>query len=200
MSPIASITTAAGAPQQYYEFDAQSPAHSPITQEVAHEMEVVEELVRARAENLPDWTDDDENSSESAASSSSASCSPRSESSYSGGSAYSNDDEWSPRSSSSGGAVGPIDGKSSSASLKRRTTRPYGRSSEDKKSRKKEQNKNAATRYRKKKKAEIEIALDEERDLLDVRATLEVKYADVQREIKYLKSLMRDLYTAKGLL
>lgn len=185
--------------QQYYEFDPQSPAQSPITQEVAHEMEVVEELVRARAENLPDWTDDDENTSESATSSSSASCSPRSESSYGCGSGYSQDDEWSPRRSSSS-AAGPIDGKSQSSTKRRSTTRPYGRSSEDKKSRKKEQNKNAATRYRKKKKAEIEIALDEERDLLDVHATLEVKHADVQREIKYLKSLMRDLYKAKGLL
>lgn len=179
-----------------------SPASSPYAQDIAHEMEVVEALVRARAENLPDCTDDedddianlindDDESTSQSASSSSASCSPRSESSY-GGSSYSNDDEWSPRTS--------VDALPNVSKTTKRRTRPYGRSSEDKKSRKKEQNKNAATRYRKKKKAEIEIALDEERDLLDIHAGLEVKCCDVQREIKYLKSLMRDLYKAKGLL
>lgn len=185
-------------------YDVNSPVSSPYAQDIAHEMEVVEALVRARAEDLPDCTDDDEDddianllnddddeSTSQSASSSSASCSPRSESSD-GGSNYSNDDEWSPRTSVD---VSPIVGKAT-----KRRTRPYGRSSEDKKSRKKEQNKNAATRYRKKKKAEIEIALDEERDLLDIHAGLEVKCCDVQREIKYLKSLMRDLYKAKGIM
>lgn len=148
-------------------------------------MEVVDELVRSCAENLPDWTSDDEdNSSESY----SASSSPRSDDSFDNVSqSYSNDDEWTPEST-----------PTSSLSEKKRT-RPYGRPSEDKKIRKKEQNKNAATRYRQKKKAETEVVLGEERELQDKNDKLQVKYTDIQREIKYLKSLMRDLYRAKGL-
>jgi len=168
----------------FFNFDQHESIQSPAcSQDIAHEMEVVEELVRCRAENLPDWTsDDDDNSSESY----SASSSPRSDDSFDNASqSYSNDDEWSP--------------KSSPTAAKKRT-RPYGRSLEDKKSKKKEQNKNAATRYRQKKKAEIEVVLEEERELQEKNDKLQVKYADVQREIKYLKSLMRDLYRAKGLL
>jgi len=166
----------------YFNFDQNESIQSPAcSQDIAHEMEVVEELVRSRAENLPDWTSDDDNSSESSSSGSS----PRSDDSFDATSqSCSNDDEWSP--------------KSSSAVTKR--SRPYGRSSEDKKSRKKEQNKNAATRYRQKKKAESEVVLGEERELQAKYDKLEVKHADIQREIKYLKGLMRDLYRAKGLL
>lgn len=147
-------------------------------------MEVVEELVRSCAENLPDWTsDDDDNSSVSY----SVGSSPRSDDSFDNASqSYSNDDEYTP--------------KSESRTSAKKRTRPYGRLPEDKKSRKKEQNKNAATRYRQKKKAETEVVLEEERELQEKNDQLQVKYADVQREIKYLKSLMRDLYRAKGLL
>jgi len=170
----------------FFNFDQNESVQSPAcSQDIAHEMEVVEELVRSCAENLPDWTsDDDDNSSESC----SAGSSPRSSSDDSfdnvdnASQSFSNDDEWSPK---------PIQ----STTVKRRT-----RSSEDKKSRKKEQNKNAATRYRQKKKAETEIVLGEERELQEKNDKLQVKYADIQREIKYLKSLMRDLYRAKGLL
>ena len=189
-SPVTTVPAAVVAPlsnQNYYVFD-NSP-QLPLTQYNAHEMQEVDDLVRARAENLPDWTDDDEDDSSQSASSSVAGFSPRSESSSS---SYFNDDDNGSDTSS------PSSGKSSSAPKRR--SRPYGRSVEDKKSRKKEQNKNAATRYRQKKKAEIEVALDEERELLDINHELEVKYADVQREIKYLKNLMRDLYRAKGLL
>lgn len=168
----------------YFNFDQNESIQSPAcSQDIAKEMEVVEELVRSCAENLPDWTSDDEdNTSESC----SASSSPRSTSddSFNESQSFSNDDEWSPK------AV-------QSTSVKKR---PYGRSSDDKKSRKKEQNKNAATRYRQKKKAETEVVLGEERELQDKNDKLQVKYADIQREIKYLKSLMRDLYRAKGLL
>lgn len=150
-------------------------------------MEVVEELVRARSEDLPDW--DNDNSSESADSSvSSASYSPRSDSSYGGiGSSFSNDDDWQPKSSTV-------------ATSTKRRNKPYARSTEDKKFRKKEQNKNAATRYRQKKKAEVEIVVGEERELQDINDKLKTRYADVHREIKYLKGLMRDLYRAKGIL
>lgn len=176
--------------------DDSTPAASPISQDIAHEMEVVDELLRSRAENLGEWTEDDENSS---ASNSSSSFSPRSESSYEE-SNYSNDDDWAPSNKSAAEAVAKAPKTTIKALVAKRRSRPYGRSSEDKKSRKKEQNKNAATRYRQKKKAEIEIAMDEERDLQDIHSSLEVKCADVQREIKYLKSLMRDLYKAKGIL
>lgn len=171
----------------FFNFDQHESVQSPACQDIAHEMEVVEELVRSCAENLPDWTtDDDDNSSESY----SASSSPRSDDSFDIAS-QSNDDEWSPKSSSS---------SSVSTSAAKKRTRPYVRSVEDKKSKKKEQNKNAATRYRQKKKAETEVVLGEERELQEKNDKLQVKFADIQREIKYLKSLMRDLYRAKGLL
>lgn len=173
--------------------DGTTPAASPISLEIAHELEVVDELVRSRSENLGKWTDDDDENS--SASTSLSSFSPRSESSY-GESNYSNDDDWAPTTVGAPKTPKTI----SKASITKRRSRPYGRSSEDKKSRKKEQNKNAATRYRQKKKAEVEVAMDEERELQEVHSSLEVKCADVQREIKYLKSLMRDLYKAKGLL
>lgn len=189
----------------FYVYDVpNTPASSPISHDIAHEMEVVEELVRSRAENLGDWTDeddDDENSSSASTSVSSSSFSPRSESSY-GDSNCSIDDEWTPsvvsRATKIGGGVANVS-TNKAASTKRRS-RPYNRSSEDKKSRKKEQNKNAATRYRQKKKAEVEVALDEERELQDIHSSLEVTCADVKREISYLKSLMREIYQAKGIL
>jgi len=168
----------------FFNFDQHESIQSPAcSQDIAHEMEVVEEIVRSCAENLPDLTSDDEdNSSESY----SASSSPRSDDSFDNTSqSYSNDDEWS--------------SKSISPAAKKRK-RPYGRSLADKKLKKKEQNKNAATRYRQKKKAECEVVLEEERELQEKNNELQVKCADVQREIKYLKSLMRDLYRAKGLL
>lgn len=183
-------------PTTYYLFDQSTPAQSPLPQDVAYEMEVVDELVRARSEDLPDW--DDDNSSESADSSaSSVISSPRSDSSYNGNdgcSSYSNDDDWSPKRSTVGSSTASGTNKPS------RRNKPYARSTEDKKFRKKEQNKNAATRYRQKKKAEVEIVVEEERDLQDENDKLKTRYADVRREIKYLKGLMRDLYQAKGIL
>lgn len=200
------MTIPINAPNTFYVYDENNtPATSPMSQDIAHEMEVVEELVRSRAENLGNWTDeddDDENSSAST-SDSSSSFSPRSESSY-GDSNFSVDDEWTPTSTVSKtnktGGVAAKESTTKAPSATKRRSRPYGRSSEDKKSRKKEQNKNAATRYRQKKKAEIEVALDEERELLDIHSSLEVTCADVKREITYLKSLMREIYQAKGIL
>ncbi|XP_073947274.1 bZIP transcription factor crc isoform X2 [Choristoneura fumiferana] len=77
--------------------------------------------------------------------------------------------------------------------------KPYARG-DDRRSRKKEQNKNAATRYRQKKKAEIEVLLGEEQQLRQRHTDLGSKCSDLQREIRYLKSLMRDLFKAKGLI
>lgn len=78
--------------------------------------------------------------------------------------------------------------------------KPYSRPGEDRRSRKKEQNKNAATRYRQKKKAEIEVLLNEEQLLRQRHTELGTKRADLQREIQYLKGLMRELFKAKGLI
>lgn len=79
--------------------------------------------------------------------------------------------------------------------------KPYSRPSvEDKKVRKKEQNKNAATRYRQKKKQEIKEIQGEECELIEHNQKLQNQVKDLQREIGYLKGLMRDLIKAKGLL
>ncbi|XP_045766654.1 activating transcription factor of chaperone isoform X1 [Maniola jurtina] len=78
--------------------------------------------------------------------------------------------------------------------------KPYSRNVDDRRSRKKEQNKNAATRYRQKKKAEIEVLLGEEQNLRKRHTELGDKCSDLQREIRYLKGLMRDLFKAKGLI
>ncbi|XP_050546369.1 activating transcription factor of chaperone isoform X2 [Daktulosphaira vitifoliae] len=71
---------------------------------------------------------------------------------------------------------------------------------EEKRQRKKEQNKNAATRYRMKKKAEIKESVMEEKELVQKNDNLKEEAKELAREIKYLKSLLRDVYKAKGLL
>lgn len=78
--------------------------------------------------------------------------------------------------------------------------KPYSRSTDDRRSRKKEQNKNAATRYRQKKKAEVEVLVCQEQSERQRNAELREKCSDVQREIRYIKGLMRDLFKAKGLI
>lgn len=178
---------------------ANSFGFQPVDEEnIARNLELVEEIVRSRSKDLPDCNEDDDSCSYSEAGSSS----PQSDSSSSSycGSAYSRDqdDEWSPTSSSSGGNRRA--GKTSGGGVSKKRTRPYGRGVEDKKSRKKEQNKNAATRYRQKKKAEIEEILIEENQLRDINEELKSKSADIDREIRYLKSLMREVYKAKGLI
>lgn len=138
-------------------------------------VEAVDELVRARAAHLASPQPSPSPSTSGFTSPrSSAPSSPRS----------STDDEWS-------GAAAPA----SNARGK-----PYSRGPDDRRSRKKEQNKNAATRYRQKKKAEIEVLLGEEQALRARHTDLGDKCADLQREIRYLKGLMRDLFKAKGLI
>jgi cyclic AMP-dependent transcription factor ATF-4 len=163
--------------------------HEDITDEF--DAQELEEIVRTRANDIPDWNDEDSFGDNS--SNSSSSClSPRSDISYEvknslGGTssgATSQDDEW-------------YQQEQRSKTLKRKTK---SRSTEDRKVRKKEQNKNAATRYRQKKKQEIEEILGEERALHDKNRELQTSYKDIKREIKYLKNLMRELYKAKGLL
>ncbi|KAG5684795.1 hypothetical protein PVAND_014008 [Polypedilum vanderplanki] len=152
-------------------FDPDSIISSPT--DIQRELEVVDELVRAHSRQTSDYEE-----------SASSSWSPRSEYSSSGYSQY--DDE-------------PV--KKSKSGLKgvtKKRTRGYGRNPEEKKSRKKEQNKNAATRYRMKKKQKVEVIMDEEKILMDKNKRLTTAYKDTKREVKYLKSLLRDLFKARG--
>lgn len=156
------------------------PVVSTPQPDVARELAVVEELVRSRVEDMVQW---------------SGPSSPSSSSSSNFGDCSSDDPEWIPE------ALDPQPDLNLLAKTPRKRVKPYSRTStEDKKSRKKEQNKNAATRYRLKKKAEVEEILEEERNLQKKNEELENKIGDVQREIKYLKGLMRDLFKAKGLI
>ncbi|RZB94410.1 bZIP 2 domain containing protein [Asbolus verrucosus] len=148
--------------------------------DIAHELAVVDELVRTRVEDMQ-W--------------SSGPSSPNSSSSSNFGDCSSDDPEWMPE------PVENYDNPTASPKTPRKRSKPYSRTGTvDKKSRKKEQNKNAATRYRMKKKAEVEVILSEEKQLSMKNEDLEGKISDMQREIKYLKGLMRDLFKAKGLI
>lgn len=149
--------------------------------DIAHELAVVDELVRTRVEDMQ-W--------------SSGPSSPESSSNSNFGDCSSDDPEWAPE---------PIENYDNAsfnlvAKTPRKRNKPYSTSPDDKKSRKKEQNKNAATRYRLKKKAEVEEILSEEKGLLDTHGEFETQITDLQREIKYLKGLMRDLLKAKGVI
>lgn len=152
--------------------------------DVAHELAVVDELVRTRAENLVDaWDDQAQSVTSPSSPSSNSSC---------GNSECLSDPEWIPE---------PVTSDYVARTPKeRKRSKPYRIGPDDKKFRKKEQNKNAATRYRQKKKAEVEEILSEEKGLLDEHDKLDSQVTDLQREIKYLKGLMRDLFRAKGLL
>lgn len=148
--------------------------------DVAHELAVVEELVRTRVDDMVQW---------------SGPSSPGSSSSSSNfGDSSSEDPEWIPD------VVEILPNEHSPVKESRKRSKPYSRGNEEKKSRKKEQNKNAATRYRLKKKAEIEEILGEEREFQKQNDELENKIGDIQREIKYIKGLMRELFKAKGLI
>lgn len=149
--------------------------------DVARELAVVEELVRSRVDDMVQW---------------SGPSSPSSSSSSNFGDCSSDDPEWIPEILEPEAEFDIL-----TAKTPRKRAKPYSRApTEDKKSRKKEQNKNAATRYRLKKKAEIEVILEEERNLLKKNEELDNQIGDIQREIKYLKGLMRDLFKAKGLI
>lgn len=159
-------------------FDPESIISSPA--DIQRELEVVDELVRAHSRNASDIED---NKSSIYALSVSSAWSPRSgyASSSSGCSQYGDDE---PKFNKSGRVT--------------KRPRPYRRNPEEKKFRKKEQNKNAATRYRQKKKQEIEIIMDEGKILEERHRKLMAIYKDSRREVKYLKSLLRDLFKARG--
>lgn len=160
-------------------FDPESIISSPA--DIQRELEVVDELVRAHSRNNCDF---DDNASQS--SSISSLWSPKSE--FSSNSSC----------SSQYGDYEPIKSSSGLKGVTKKRTRAYGRNPEEKKHRKKEQNKNAATRYRQKKKVEIEVILDEEKILAEKNRKLMNAYKETRREVKYLKSLLRDLFKARG--
>ncbi|XP_060519383.1 activating transcription factor of chaperone isoform X2 [Cylas formicarius] len=153
----------------------------PQQQDIARELAVVDELIRTRVEDMQ-W--------------SSGPSSPDSSSNSNfDDSSSSEDPEWVPELGEAATASAQM------TKLPRKRSKPYSpAASDDKKSRKKEQNKNAATRYRLKKKAEVEEILHEEKQLLGTNTELNAQISDLQREIKYLKGLMRDLLKAKGVI
>lgn len=155
----------------------QQSNYQSIHSDIINEIQFVDEIVRSRCKDLPEWIGDGENSS----SGYSYTLSPRSEfdSSCSSGS---HDEDWDSYGNGS------------------HRSKPYERPTVEKHYRKKEQNKNAATRYRQKKKQEIEEILVEERQLTDVHDKLAKEYGEIKREVKYLKNLMRELFKSKGML
>lgn len=153
-----------------------NPATAPG--DIQRELEVVEEIIQAHSRSQSEFDDDN------CTSSTSSSWSPRSD--YSA-SICSQDDDEPPRKKSSG-----LHG------VTKKRTRAYGRNPDEKKSRKKEQNKNAATRYRQKKKEEVGVIMGEERILMDKNKKLSTSHKDLVRETKYLKSLLRELFQARG--
>jgi len=148
--------------------------------DVASELAAVDEYVRSCAEDIA----------------------PASPCTSSNGSYFSSEDSSSPDDPDwTGESSGASYGKHTSARSTKNRHKPYSRPSvEDKKVRKKEQNKNAATRYRQKKKQEIKEIIGEEQELVDYNDKLQDQVKELNREIGYLKGLMRDLFKAKGLL
>ncbi|XP_018569179.1 activating transcription factor of chaperone isoform X1 [Anoplophora glabripennis] len=166
-----------------YTHDISYPPADTPQPDIAHELAVVDELVRTRVEDMQ-WS-----------SSSSNPGSPGSSSTSNFGDCSSDDPEWMPE------TIQSYTNDETTIKTPRKKSKPYTKgATEDKKVRKKEQNKNAATRYRLKKKAEVEEILTEEKGLLDTNSDLKNNITDLQREIKYLKGLMRDLFKAKGLI
>uniref|UniRef100_A0A1B0AH61 BZIP domain-containing protein n=1 Tax=Glossina pallidipes TaxID=7398 RepID=A0A1B0AH61_GLOPL len=159
------------------------PAASPLSEdELAREMQIVDDILKSAAEELFDETE----------SQSSVSLAPSQTDDIT------TDDEWLPSSGGSSPAqTSAIDSLSSSNKVNKKRTRPYGRAPEDRKIRKKEQNKNAATRYRQKKKLEMENVLVEEQDLVQRNDELNRQLTEHKREAKYLKKLIREFYKDK---
>lgn len=164
------------------EWNTENVSLDPLGGDVANDLAVVDEYVRSHTEDVPPPY--------SPCTSPSGSCASSDQDST-------DDPDWIAETSSSSSRKQ----QSSYVSNKNRHHKPYSRPSvEDKKVRKKEQNKNAATRYRQKKKQEIKDILGEERELTEHNEKLQCQVKDLQREIGYLKGLMRDLFKAKGLI
>lgn len=162
--------------------------------DVAHELAKVDEYVRSCAEDVTYNTSSSSSASSSGppspCASSNASCISSEDST--------DDPDWAYEPSTSSGSRRVSQSRSAG---RRSSSKPYSRPNvEDKRVRKKEQNKNAATRYRQKKKQEIKLILGEEQELAGRNDKLQAQVKDLQREIGYLKGLMRDLFKAKGLI
>lgn len=69
-------------------------------------------------------------------------------------------------------------------------------STDECRTRKKELNKNAAARHRTKKKVEMEEIVGEEKELMGCNDSLKSKVVEVKGKIKYLISLMGDMFRA----
>lgn len=178
------------------QWNAETLSLAPLVhpKDLANELAKVEELVRTCAENAV---------TSGSSSSTSGSSPPASPCSSSNASCISSEDstddpDWSYEPSAP--VTSSHRGRPSQSRAGRRS-KPYSRTTvEDKRVRKKEQNKNAATRYRQKKKQEIKEILTEEQELNGRNEKLKAQVTDLQREIGYLKGLMRDLFKAKGLI
>lgn len=193
---VASPEAAAAAAPAAYSFN-----NWPAGSEIAREMQLVDEIVNMRAQELQlptNWQQFNDDC-ESQASSSLGSSSPSSNSSGADSSIADADEDWLPESSSSSPAhtiseeTSTPPSSTSSSSAKKRT-RTYGRGVEDRKIRKKEQNKNAATRYRQKKKIEMEHVLGEEQELMQANDVLRRTLAERRNESRYLRQLIREFY------
>lgn len=160
-----------------------------VTEADAKIVAEVDEFVRSQAEGF-----DDDCTSTSAASSYSLSSSSSSDAS----SSHTDDSDWIP--ATPGQSIGAVGAALKAKQPAVRKPRSNRRTKEDRVIRKKEQNKNAANRYRMKKKAEIDILIDEERDLLKHNDSLMNRFTDIDREVKCLKSLLRELFREKGLI
>jgi len=110
-------------------------------------------------------------------------------------SSESDDIEWAPPVASSRKSRAAV---SSSQTVSQRKPRKRTIKTEDRRMRKKEQNKTAATRYRIKKKAELEILLEEEAELEQQNQQLQKRHDDLANEVRYLKKLMRELFTSRS--
>lgn len=167
------------------EWNAENVSLLPLAGDVASELAAVDEYVRSCAEDM----------------------SPSSPINSSGSSYLSSEDsvddpDWNIESSiASSSSSSSINNHKRNQKHTKNRYKPYSRPNiEDKKVRKKEQNKNAATRYRQKKKLEIKEIVGEEQELIDHNEKLNDQVKELNREIGYLKGLMRDLFKAKGLI
>lgn len=161
--------------------------------EIAREIQLVDDIVNMRAQELELFNDDCESQASSSLDSSSSS---------SGGSGVSGsiadvDEEWLPEpvnSNSSSPAYTSVEENKAVVQGPKKRTRTYGRGVEDRKIRKKEQNKNAATRYRQKKKLEMENVLGEEQVLSQENEELRRTLRERRNEMRYLRQLIREFY------
>lgn len=162
-----------------------------VTEADAKIVEEFDEFVRAQAAGY----DDDDCTSTSGASSYSLSYSSNTDV---GASSHTDDSDWIP--ATPGRSIGAVGAALKAKQSAKRKPRSNRRSKEDRAIRKKQQNKDAANRYRRKKKAEIDILIDEERDLQKHNDSLMDRFNDINREVKCLKSLLRELFRKKGLI